>query len=72
MARLRAALRGVARVYLVNVEVPRSWESDANAALAKAAHEWPNATLVDGVHPNAGGVSLYGSLIARAVRARRN
>jgi peptidoglycan/LPS O-acetylase OafA/YrhL len=83
LADLYRALRGVGHVFLVNVEVPRSWEGEANAALAQAAEEEPNTTLVDwhahagggalttdGVHPTAAGVDVYTSLIANAVRAQ--
>jgi peptidoglycan/LPS O-acetylase OafA/YrhL len=79
--RLREALRGVPRVVLVNVRVPRSWESQVNEALAEAVSDWPGAVLADwhgasraagllygdGTHPHATGRRVYARLVARAV-----
>jgi peptidoglycan/LPS O-acetylase OafA/YrhL len=81
MERLREALAGVPSVYLVNVEVPRSWEGEVNEQLAEAVGEWPEATLLDwygiaagdsdltydGVHLTPEGQREYGDLIAGAV-----
>ncbi|HET9121112.1 MAG TPA: acyltransferase family protein [Solirubrobacterales bacterium] len=80
---LHEALRGVPRVYLVNVDVPRSWQGEVNSALAEAARDWGQAELVDwhaiasqkdlttdGVHLTSEGITLYGRLIARAIRNR--
>jgi peptidoglycan/LPS O-acetylase OafA/YrhL len=79
---LRDALAGVDHVYLVNVEVPRSWEGEVNAELsAFAASEWPEATVIDWhseaadnsnltydqIHLTPSGERLYASLIAGAV-----
>ena len=78
---LRAALDGVPAVYLVNVEVPRSWEGEVNDQLAEAVGEWPEATLLDwygvaaddgdltydGIHLTPAGQRAYGELIAGAL-----
>ena len=78
---LHDGLRGVPHVYLVNVDVPRSWQGEVNSALGEAARNWGQAELVDwhsiasskrvttdGVHLTADGITLYSRLIARAVR----
>jgi peptidoglycan/LPS O-acetylase OafA/YrhL len=80
---LHDGLRGVPHVYLVNVDVPRSWQGEVNSILAQAAHNWGQAELVDwhsiasskrvttdGVHLTSEGITLYSRLIARAVRGR--
>jgi peptidoglycan/LPS O-acetylase OafA/YrhL len=81
--RLREALRDVPRVVIVNVRVPRSWESQVNEALAAAVADWPGAVLIDwheashsagllygdGTHPDPKGQKLYSRLIARALRS---
>ena len=76
---LRTALAGVDHVYLVNVEVPRSWEDEVNSELAQfAAEDWPEATVIDWhaaaatnadltydqIHLTPQGEKLYASLIA--------
>jgi hypothetical protein len=80
--RLRAALADVPRVVLVNVRVPRSWESQVNTTLEQAVTGWPGARLVDwhgashaagllygdGTHPDPKGQRLYARLIARSIR----
>ncbi|MGE5636549.1 MAG: acyltransferase family protein [Nocardioidaceae bacterium] len=45
--RLRAVLRGVPQVVLVNVRVPRSWEAEVNAKLERAVSSWRDAALAD-------------------------
>jgi peptidoglycan/LPS O-acetylase OafA/YrhL len=80
---LHEGLRGVPNVYLVNVDVPRSWQGEVNSILAEAARNWGQAELVDwhaiasskhvttdGVHLTSEGITLYSRLIARAVRGR--
>jgi peptidoglycan/LPS O-acetylase OafA/YrhL len=80
---LHDGLRGVPHVYLVNVDVPRSWQGEVNSILAQAAHSWGQAELVDwhaiaaskrvttdGVHLTSEGIALYSRLIARAVRGQ--
>ncbi len=81
MDKLREALAGVPSVYLVNVDVPRSWEGEVNDQLAEAVGEWPEATLLDwygtaagdrdltydGVHLTPEGQKAYSDLIAGAV-----
>jgi hypothetical protein len=81
LAALRKALDGVDHVYLVNVEVPRSWESEVNSELTEFAGQWPEATVIDWhsaaaengeltyddqVHLTPEGESLYARLIAQA------
>ena len=76
---LKAALAGVDHVYLVNVEVPRSWEDEVNSELEQIAAAWPQAEVVDwhdavspemtydGIHVDPDGAEVYASLIAGAV-----
>ncbi len=82
LERLHEALRGVLHVLLVNVEVPRSWQGEANSALSEAADSWRQAQLVDwhavadshggittdGIHLTEKGVELYSRLVAASVR----
>ncbi len=77
---LRAALAGVQHVYLVNVAIPRSWQSEVNGELESAVEDWQQAKLVDwrskfrddgtydGIHLNRSGEAAYTELIANAVR----
>jgi hypothetical protein len=79
---LHAALQGVPHVFLVNVEVPRSWQGEVNSTLADAARNWGQADLVDwhavasshggittdGIHLTEKGIDLYSRLIASEVR----
>jgi peptidoglycan/LPS O-acetylase OafA/YrhL len=78
---LRAVLRDVERVVLVNVRVPRSWDDEVNAALAEAVTDWPAARLADwydasaragllyadGAHPTPAGQRVYTQLIRRVL-----
>jgi peptidoglycan/LPS O-acetylase OafA/YrhL len=79
---LRDSLAGVDHVYLVNVEVPRSWEDEVNSELSTfAAEEWPEATVIDWhteaadnanltydqIHLTPQGERLYASLIEQAI-----
>jgi peptidoglycan/LPS O-acetylase OafA/YrhL len=82
LTNLHEALRGVPHVFLVNVEVPRSWEGEVNSALSEAAQNWGQAELVDwyavasshggittdGIHLTEKGIDLYSRLIASSVR----
>jgi peptidoglycan/LPS O-acetylase OafA/YrhL len=82
LEKLHAALQGVPHVYLVNVEVPRSWQGEVNSALSQAAEDWGQAQLVDwhaiasthggittdGIHLTEKGIELYSRLIASSVR----
>ena len=82
LERLHVALRGVPHVYLVNVEVPRSWQGEVNSALSDAARNWGQAQLVDwhsiadshggittdGIHLTEKGIELYSRLVASSVR----
>jgi hypothetical protein len=79
---LREALAGVDHVYLVNVEVPRSWEGEVNSELDEFVGEWPQATVLDWhstaadnsdltydqVHLTPDGEALYASLITHAIK----
>jgi hypothetical protein len=79
---LRHALRGVRRVVLVNVRVPRSWGAPTNAQLARAVRGWPQARVADwydasaapgllyddGTHPNPRGARIYAGIVRRALR----
>jgi hypothetical protein len=80
--KLHEALRGVPHVFLVNAEVPRSWEGEVNATLSDAASDWGQAELIDwhavasshggittdGIHLTEKGIDLYSRLVAAAVR----
>jgi hypothetical protein len=82
LTKLHEALEGVPHVFLVNVEVPRSWEGEVNSALSEAAGNWGQAELVDwhavassrggittdGIHLTEKGIDLYSRLIASSVR----
>jgi hypothetical protein len=82
LVKLHEALRGVPHVFLVNVEVPRSWQAEVNSTLSEAAGDWGQAELVDwhavasthggittdGVHLTEKGIDLYSRLVAAAVR----
>jgi hypothetical protein len=79
---LQESLAGVDHVYLVNVEVPRSWEGEVNSELAEFVGQWPEATVIDWhsaaaensdltydqIHLTPEGEALYASLIAQAFR----
>jgi peptidoglycan/LPS O-acetylase OafA/YrhL len=82
LVKLHDALEGVPRVYLLNVDVPRSWQGEVNSILHEAAQNWGQAQLLDwhaiaskkvittdGVHLTTEGITLYSRLIARAVKA---
>jgi hypothetical protein len=78
---LQESLAGVGHVYLVNVEVPRSWEGEVNSELAEFVGQWPEATVIDWhsaaaensdltydqIHLTPEGEALYASLIAHAI-----
>jgi lysophospholipase L1-like esterase len=79
---LKAVLRGVPRVVLVNVREPTaSWSDDTNAKLKELVKGWPQARvadwhavsddpdlLYDGAHPNPSGAERYARVVARAIR----
>jgi hypothetical protein len=80
MVRLRAVLRGVPHVVLVNVREPTSWAGEVNDQLAQAARAWPEAKiadwraasanpslLYDGAHPDPRGAVAYANVIERAL-----
>jgi peptidoglycan/LPS O-acetylase OafA/YrhL len=78
---LRDVLRGVQRVVLVNVRVPRRWDGEVNDLLAQTARTWPQARIADwydasaspgllyddGTHPNPRGQRVYTRLVRRAL-----
>jgi peptidoglycan/LPS O-acetylase OafA/YrhL len=82
MRAMRSVLHGVRRVVLVNLRVPRRWNDDVNARLARAVENWPEARLADwyrasarpgvlwgdGTHPNPRGQRVYARVVARALR----
>src|SRR3954447_2282397 len=82
LTKLHDALRGVPHVFLVNVEVPRSWQGEVNSVLSDTASNWGQAKLVDwhavasshggittdGIHLTEKGIDLYSRLVASAVR----
>jgi peptidoglycan/LPS O-acetylase OafA/YrhL len=82
LTKLHEALRGVPHVFLVNVEVPRSWQGEVNSTLSDAARDWGQAELVDwhavaashggittdGIHLTEKGIDLYSRLVASSVR----
>ncbi len=80
---LKEALDGVDHVYLVNVEVPRSWEGEVNDMLDEAVDDWPQARVLDwrsaiedhldltydGIHPDPDGAEIYADVVLDALRA---
>jgi peptidoglycan/LPS O-acetylase OafA/YrhL len=77
---IRQALAGVDHVYFVNVEVPRSWQSEVNGELSSFVDGWPQAKVIDwydtvqadmtydGIHLNPSGQTAYTNLLRTAVR----
>ena len=83
MQRLAAMTRGVPEVVLVNVRVPRSWQSETNATIDGAARrpgftvaDWfaasagPGLLYPDAIHPDRAGQLVYADLVSRAVGGR--
>ncbi len=80
-AAIKEALKGVPNVYFVNVEVPRSWESQVNDELTFQIDQWPEAHEIDwqdaikdlgddtydGIHPTPAGARIYADLLSKAV-----
>jgi hypothetical protein len=81
---LLSVLRDRARVVVLTLKVPRSWESGNNAVIKSVAHEFPNVAVVDwhwwgnrhggwfwedGYHLRPEGASAYSRLVARALKA---
>ncbi len=75
-------LKDIPRVIIVNLKVPREWESTNNAILARGVKRFPNTVLVDwhaaisshpemlrvdGLHPHPDGIKLYISLLNKAL-----
>ena len=80
--RLRAALKGVPLVVLVNVRVDTSWQGEVNSELRQTVVGWHQATiadwydastapglLADGTHTTPAGARAFAAVIARAIRA---
>ncbi|MGE5544020.1 MAG: acyltransferase family protein, partial [Bacillota bacterium] len=80
---LLTSLGDVEQIVIVNTRVPKRWQDTVNSDLAKAAAEFPQATLVDwytasqgkdsyfysdGVHLSPQGAACYASLISDAVK----
>ncbi len=81
---IMAELKQTRRVVVVNLKVPRRWETLNNKMLAASVKSYPNAVLVDwrglsgdrpklfwkdGIHLRPEGAKVYASLIAQAVKA---
>jgi hypothetical protein len=75
-------LRTCQRVLIINTRVPRPWQDDDNALMARVVPGYPNAVLADwhelsaghpeylgadGVHPNALGARAYANLVVSAL-----
>ena len=82
LQRIREALRGVPRVVLINVKVPRAWEEDVNNTLLAIRGEWPEAVIADwkkaarrdllyddGIHPTPEGAKVYAQVVQDALRS---
>jgi hypothetical protein len=80
---LLSVLRDRARVVLLTLKVPRSWESGNNAVLKSVAGRFRNVTVVDwhwwgarhagwfwgdGYHLRPGGATAYSRLVAKALK----
>jgi len=76
---------GGARLYFVNVRVPRPWEGSVNATLANEVPKLPKASVIDwykisdgnrdwfyddGTHLNEKGRVAYADAVAKAVKAK--
>jgi peptidoglycan/LPS O-acetylase OafA/YrhL len=80
LAQLKAALRGVPDVVVVNVRNARSWQNESNRAIAQWLRGWPRAHLADwhgrstdkmlsdGTHPWRYACRIYAHVIATAVQ----
>ncbi|MDQ3705181.1 MAG: acyltransferase family protein [Chloroflexota bacterium] len=81
---MMSLLTDVRRVIFVNVKVPRQWEANNNKVIAEGVQRYPNTVMIDwraatagqpalfskdGIHLQAAGARLYGSLIAAQVQA---
>jgi len=79
---LMEVLRGVQRVVVINVKVPRAWEGPNNAMMAAGVQRWPNAVLLDwhkvgaanpqyfgddGTHMGPKGIKVFTELILGAL-----
>ena len=84
MAELKRVLKGVDRVVLVNVRIPRSWGDSVNEDIEKAVARWPEARLADwydasdrrgllyddATHPRPEGQKVYSRIVRQALRER--
>jgi peptidoglycan/LPS O-acetylase OafA/YrhL len=79
---MMSLLRDVPRVVVVNVKVPRSWESPNNAMIAESVGRYPNVRLVDwyaasawrgdffyddGYHPTPAGATTFADLVRASI-----
>jgi hypothetical protein len=79
-----AALRGQRRVVVVNLSLPRSWETGNNAIINAGVRRYPNAVLADwkalagdrpdffwndGIHLRPAGATAYADMVADALAA---
>jgi hypothetical protein len=82
--KLKEVLRGVDEVVLMNVRVPRSWETEVNDMLKEIKRDWRQATiadwykasadpslLFDQAHPDPAGQKVYADVVAKALKAGR-
>lgn len=76
------SLKACERVVVINARVPRPWQDDNNALLARVVPTYPNAVVADwfsesaghseyfaadGVHPHAAGAKAYASAVLSAL-----
>jgi peptidoglycan/LPS O-acetylase OafA/YrhL len=81
LVRLRAALRGVPDIVVVNVRNTTSWQNESNTAITEWLRGWPVAHLADwyhqstdkmlsdGTHPWPYACHIYAHVIATTLRA---
>jgi peptidoglycan/LPS O-acetylase OafA/YrhL len=84
-SQIMAEFKDARRIVVVNLKVPRRWESPNNSLLASAVKTYPNAVLVDwhaasvdhprffwkdGLHVRPEGARIYADLVTRAITAR--
>jgi peptidoglycan/LPS O-acetylase OafA/YrhL len=81
---LKRALRGVRRVVIVNVRVPRNWQTEVNDLLHETVVNWPRARMADWysasgnpdllypdeTHPDPAGQKAYARVVRRALDRR--
>ena len=82
LVRLRAALRGVPDIVVVNVRNATSWQNESNGAITEWLHGWHiahladwyhhsnNNMLSDGTHPWPYACRIYAHVIQTTLRGR--